>query len=374
MQEQSIFIEALEKDDPDQRAAFLDRVCGDDAALRQRIDKLLQRHQQADDFLERPAADLGVTVDQPPLSERPSPMIGPYKLLQPIGEGGMGVVWMAEQEQPVRRKVALKIIKPGMDSRQVIVRFEAERQALALMDHHNIARVFDADATESGRPHMARSPANLTILAGSLERVKLADTALRILQEGQHAYPADFCLNYQLGFLLYRRKDYAGAIRYCSVAVALRPDNAWAHRQLGAYLHGQGKFAEAEASYREAIRLEPDWAKPHDDLAWLLATCCDPKFRNYQQAVESAKRAVQLAPHEFSFWNTLGVAYRNGGKLDEAVAPFREAIRLKPDWPHAPYNLGIALRNQGKIAEAKATLREAIRLAPDWDLPHNDLA
>ena len=87
------------------------------------------------------------------VSEQPGTVIGPYKLLQQIGEGGMGTVYMAEQTQPVRRKVALKLIKAGMDSRQVLARFEAERQALAMMDHVNIARVFDAGATESGRPY-----------------------------------------------------------------------------------------------------------------------------------------------------------------------------------------------------------------------------
>src|SRR6266849_728822 len=152
MQEQSIFIEALDKEDPAERAAFLARVCASDPALRQRIERLLQRHQQADSFLESPAAAQVGTVDQP-LTERPGTLIGPYKLLQQIGEGGMGVVYMAEQEQPVRRRVALKIIKPGMDSAQVIARFEAERQALALMDHQNIAHVLDAGSTDSGRPY-----------------------------------------------------------------------------------------------------------------------------------------------------------------------------------------------------------------------------
>src|SRR5207248_4411968 len=93
------------------------------------------------------------TVDAPPLVERPGTVIGPYRLMEQIGEGGMGLVFVAEQEEPVRRKVALKVIKPGMDSRQVIARFEAERQALALMDHPNIAKVLDAGATESGRPY-----------------------------------------------------------------------------------------------------------------------------------------------------------------------------------------------------------------------------
>ena len=103
-------------------------------------------------FLERPAIVLG-TIDLPLSAERPGETIGRYKLLEEIGEGGMGVVYMAEQQEPVRRKVALKIIKPGMDTRQVIARFEAERQALAIMDHPEIARVFDAGATDSGRPY-----------------------------------------------------------------------------------------------------------------------------------------------------------------------------------------------------------------------------
>lgn len=95
----------------------------------------------------------GPTIDAPHLRELPGTVIGPYKLLQQIGEGGMGIVWMAEQTQPVQRKVALKVIKPGMDSRQVIARFEAERQALAMMDHVSIARVLDAGTTEAGLPY-----------------------------------------------------------------------------------------------------------------------------------------------------------------------------------------------------------------------------
>src|SRR5262249_53364128 len=99
-----------------------------------------------------PGVGDGATVDGP-TTERPGTFIAPYKLLQQIGEGGMGTAYMAEQSRPVQRKVALKVIKPGMDSRQVIARFEAERQALALMDHVNIARVFDGGATENGRPY-----------------------------------------------------------------------------------------------------------------------------------------------------------------------------------------------------------------------------
>ena len=138
----------------EEQAAYLDQACRATPELRARVEALLQAHGEAGSFLQEPPAAAG----PPPSMSRPSPkrpgtVIGPYKLLQQIGEGGMGTVFMAEQTQPVQRKVALKVIKPGMDSRQVIARFEAERQALAMMDHVNIARVLDAGATEAGRPY-----------------------------------------------------------------------------------------------------------------------------------------------------------------------------------------------------------------------------
>jgi serine/threonine protein kinase/WD40 repeat protein len=148
----SIFCEALDRTTPEHRAEYLDEACRGEPELRARVEALLRAHEQASGFLNQLSGSLSATIDELP-SELPSTVIGPYKLLQPIGEGGMGVVWMAEQEQPVRRKVAFKLIKPGMDSRQVIARFEAERQALALMDHHNIAKVLDAGTTDSGRPY-----------------------------------------------------------------------------------------------------------------------------------------------------------------------------------------------------------------------------
>ena len=153
MREEQIFHQALERA-ADQRAAFLAAACGDDVPLRQRVEVLLQAQANPGSFLQShaPGISISPTIDQASL-ERPGSQIGPYKLLQQLGEGGMGVVYMAEQAEPVQRKVALKVIKPGMDSRQVIARFEAERQALALMDHVNIARVLDAGATEAGRPY-----------------------------------------------------------------------------------------------------------------------------------------------------------------------------------------------------------------------------
>jgi serine/threonine protein kinase/Tfp pilus assembly protein PilF len=148
MSERDLFIAALKISEPAERSAWLDRECGVDAVLRQRIDVLLQAFDKAGSLLENPVVDVGPTVDQP-AREGPGTVIGPYKLLEQIGEGGFGVVYMAEQTEPVRRKVALKVLKPGMDTRQVVARFEAERQALAIMDHPNIARVFDGGTTDS---------------------------------------------------------------------------------------------------------------------------------------------------------------------------------------------------------------------------------
>src|SRR5262249_15398823 len=135
------------------RAAYLDQACAGNPALRGRVEELLRAHDQAGNFLEENPLWSRAVIANPPITEGPGTRIGRYKLLQLIGEGGMGAVYMAEQEQSVRRKVALKIIRPGMDSAQVIARFEAERQALAMMDHLNIARVLDAGTTETGRPY-----------------------------------------------------------------------------------------------------------------------------------------------------------------------------------------------------------------------------
>ena len=148
----SVFNSAVENHTPEQWDRFLDDACGEDAELRSRVELLLKAHQGEDSFLDRGDAEKNATIDMPAVTEKPGDTIGRYKLLQQIGEGGFGVVYMAEQTKPVRRKVALKIIKPGMDTKEVIARFEAERQALALMDHPNIAKVFDAGATDSGRP------------------------------------------------------------------------------------------------------------------------------------------------------------------------------------------------------------------------------
>src|SRR5438445_6221263 len=161
MTERDIFIAALQKEDPAQRRAYLDEACAGQPELRQQVEKLLRLHEGAGSFLEKPAAKSAATgafqdAAEPASSpEAPGAIIGPYKLIEQIGEGGMGTVWMAQQTEPVKRLVAVKRIKAGMDSRQIVARFEAERQALALMDHPNIARVLDAGTV--GVPALAGS-------------------------------------------------------------------------------------------------------------------------------------------------------------------------------------------------------------------------
>src|ERR1035441_8680060 len=149
------FLRALELPTPQERQDFLAEACGGDLDLRAKVEALLRSHQE-DSFLEWPAEEairLSTVPVRNDVSEKPGTVIGRYKLLEKIGEGGMGVVYMAQQEEPVRRRVALKIIKLGMDTKQVVARFEAERQALALMDHPNIAKVLDGGATDTGRPY-----------------------------------------------------------------------------------------------------------------------------------------------------------------------------------------------------------------------------
>jgi eukaryotic-like serine/threonine-protein kinase len=153
MNERSIFLAALDIDDPSRRDAYVDRACGRDTILRSQVLKLLEAHEEPAGFMERPAPALAKGLDERSVVEGLGAVIGVYKLLEQIGEGGFGVVFMAEQSRPVLRRVALKVLKPGMDTRQIIIRFEAERQALALMDHPNIAHVFDGGETTSGRPY-----------------------------------------------------------------------------------------------------------------------------------------------------------------------------------------------------------------------------
>jgi WD40 repeat protein/serine/threonine protein kinase len=158
--ERDLFLEALDRPTPSERTAFLDEACAHEPSLRAAVEELLQHHKE-DGFLESPAiavspvdeiAEVRFGTESLVVVERPGDRVGCYKLLEQIGEGGVGVVFMADQEAPVRRRVALKVLKPGMDTKAVVARFESERQALALMDHPNIAKVLDAGSTVTGRP------------------------------------------------------------------------------------------------------------------------------------------------------------------------------------------------------------------------------
>jgi WD40 repeat protein/serine/threonine protein kinase len=151
LDEETIFHIARKMPDLEARAAYLNQICAGDLNLRRRVEALLEVHEQEGEFLK--SADEPAPTQDSPVTEGPGTVVGRYKLLQKIGEGGFGIVFMAEQQTPVVRKVALKVIKPGMDSHAVVARFEAERQALALMDHPNIAHILDGGVTESGRPY-----------------------------------------------------------------------------------------------------------------------------------------------------------------------------------------------------------------------------
>jgi serine/threonine protein kinase len=191
MNHEEIFDIAVKITDPAKRAAYLDDVCGSNQELRADVESLLKAHEAAGSFLKSPPVD--VTFDDSPLTEGPGSKIGRYKLLELIGEGGFGVVYMAEQREPIRRRVALKIIKLGMDTKQVIARFEAERQALAMMDHPNIAKVLDAGATETGRPYFVMElvrgiPVTEYCDKNNLDTQKRLELFIDVCKAVQHAH------------------------------------------------------------------------------------------------------------------------------------------------------------------------------------------
>jgi serine/threonine protein kinase/tetratricopeptide (TPR) repeat protein len=189
--QESIFLYALECESAAERAAYLDRVCADKPELRAEVESLLCAHERSGDILDLPEK-LAETIEEP-VTERPGTVISSYKLLEQIGEGGFGVVFMAEQQQPIRRKVALKVLKPGMDTRQVTARFEAERQALALMDHPNIAKVLDAGQTSSGRPYFVMDLVKGVPITDYCDQAQLTprerlELFLHVCQAVQHAH------------------------------------------------------------------------------------------------------------------------------------------------------------------------------------------
>jgi serine/threonine protein kinase len=193
LDEEAIFQLARQIDNPQVRAAYLQQVCNNDTALLARVEALLEVHRHDQEFLKSNAAQPAATTAPVSLNERAGSTIGPYRLMEQIGEGGMGVVFVAEQQRPLRRKVALKIIKPGMDTKEVIARFEAERQALALMDHPNIAKVLDAGSTESGRPYFVMELVHGIPITEYCDRANLPmrerlELFVQVCQAIQHAH------------------------------------------------------------------------------------------------------------------------------------------------------------------------------------------
>ncbi|MFC1604602.1 protein kinase [Planctomycetota bacterium] len=190
--EEKIFHTAIAKP-VSERVAYLRTACGNNPELLSHIENLLRVYDAQDDFLEAPPWGEDITLGDSPLTEDPGTVIGRYKLLEKIGEGGFGAVWAAEQKKPVKRRVALKIIKLGMDTRQVVARFEAERQALAMMDHPNIAKVLDAGSTDTGRPYFVMELVRGIPIIEYCDQAKLSirdrlDLFIKVCHAIQHAH------------------------------------------------------------------------------------------------------------------------------------------------------------------------------------------
>jgi serine/threonine protein kinase len=193
LDEEAVFHIARDLSDTAKRETYLDQVCARDQVLRERVEALLRVYDQEQSFLKSAEPTLAPTVDRGRRTENVGATIGRYKLMEPLGEGGMGTVFVAQQDRPIRRKVALKLIKPGMDSKSVVARFEAERQALAMMDHPNIAKVLDAGTTESGRPYFAMELVKGISITEYCDRNRLTiperlELFIQVCQAIQHAH------------------------------------------------------------------------------------------------------------------------------------------------------------------------------------------
>lgn len=361
MDEQSIFLGALQKETPEERAAFLAEACGNDEGVRQEVEMLLKAHAKVGDFLQGAPAGTEKTFDQPPL-EKPGTQIGPYKLLQQIGEGGMGVVYMAEQHKPLHRRVALKIIKPGMDTSAVIARFEAERQALALMDHPNIAKVFDAGTTDSGRPFFVMELIQGIAITDYCDRNAVPiperlDLFLATCRGVQHAHhrgvihrdikPGNVLVTLHDGVPVVNTGDWPAFFE--EVSKLTLPENADFHERLF-YWHAQLEVHESAADGLKQIVAEyPQSALARATYALALV---DPVGTNPRpdQAIAEAVRAADDGPLSslvaLALIRTYVVAAR------EADGPRRTEL-IEEALKHAPLLERLPNYTSGRLALAE---------------------
>jgi tetratricopeptide (TPR) repeat protein len=347
LDEEAIFLEALEKTSAEERSKYLQGACAGDPVRRREIERLLEAHARADRFLAgRPALPGTCST----VLERPGTQIGPYKLLEQIGEGGFGAVFVAEQLEPVRRQVALKILKPGMDTLQVVARFEAERQALAMMDHPNIAKVLDAGATGSGRPYFAME------LVKGVPITSFCDERRLTPRERLQLY-----VPVKLG--------------------ADHPDTLNAQQKLALLYQGQGNLGLAETLLKEilAIRTVKLGADDRDTLRsrYVLATLyqlqgklvlAEPLYREVL-----AKHTEKLGPDHpdtVAAKCRLATLYQEQGNSARAEAIYQEVVavlssRLGADHVEtlrARHSLAELYRAEGRDALAEALHQDLLAL------------
>ena len=273
MTEREIFLEALEISTPEARAAYLKGACAGDVALHGKVEELLKEHFANDSLMAGPAVAGGRSEFES--QQAPAPMLDRYKLLEKIGEGGSGEVWMAEQREPIKRRVALKIIKLGMDSRQIVARFEVERQALAMMDHANIAKIFDAGTTDTGRPYFVME------LVRGIKITEYCDqkqfSTRERLKEAEPAYRDALALQKQLVVDFPNQPEFRLLL-------------AQINRNLGNLLRKTGRPKEAELVHVEALTTFKQLAVEFPNRAEFRQELADAEA----QQARHAKRARRL--------------------------------------------------------------------------------
>jgi serine/threonine protein kinase len=325
---ESLFAAALQQP-PADRAAFLEEACGG-PAVRRRLEALLRAQAAAGSFLEVPAVAPCATVDAAPAAERRGTAVGPYKLVEQIGEGGMGSVWLAQQTEPVKRLVALKLIKAGLDSGQVVARFEAERQVLALMDHPNIARVLDGGTTDAGRPYFVMEVVKGAPITNYCDEYRLTprqrlELFVNVCHAVQHAHqkgiihrdlkPSNVLLALYDGRPVPKVIDFGVAkaagptltdkpvLKLAEKALAAEPRDYDRLLAVGAVLYRAGRFKEAAQRLTEADAAFPQAKSPRCSLlyTWLFQAMTQHRLGRSDEArklLGKTEKAAKRSPPE----------------------------------------------------------------------------